>query len=370
MNLVLDVEVTTLSNGSSFNSENRLICVGWFDGTEGGVVRPTEISFLQSLINRADLLIGFNFKFDLHWLDKIGLNVEDKRIYDCQIAEYILSHQRHAFPALNDLSVSLFGEGKLDVIKTEYWDKGIDTDKIPWDILAEYCHKDCVLTYKLYEYQQKVIPPYQKTLISLCMQDLLVLKEMEKNGVRFDRDGAFKKEEEALKEKEEILAKLFQTTKVPDEFNFSSPKQLSALLYGGKLVFFEKSPNGTWKSGPRQGTVKFKKTAKEYVFPRRYTPLKGTEGQEKGVWSTDEATLTKLGKEGIVADILRIRSIDKLVGTYLRKLPAMQDENNWDKRYIYGQYNQTTTGTGRLASIRPNLQNFSKEVNELLITRY
>lgn len=370
MKLVLDVEVTTHSDGSPFNSANSLVCIGWYDGTKGGVVKPDEYLFIQSLVNQADLIIGFNFKFDYHWLKKIGINLKGKKFYDCQIAEYILSHQHNTFPSLDDTAFKLLGKKKLDVVKTEYWDKGINTTGIPWEILSEYCYKDCQLTYEVYEQLVKNTPNYQKTIISLAMQDMLVLQEMEWNGSRFNREQALIEEEKALKRKNEILEKLFNTTKVPEQFNFASPKQLSALLYGGKIPFTHKVPNGVWKSGQREGQVKFKNVTNIHIFPRLYTPVKGTESAEKGVWSTGEDALTKLGKEGIVADILEIRAIDKLVGTYLRKLPAMQDENNWGKQYIYGQFGQTTTATGRLASSKPNLQNMAPEANKLIITRY
>jgi len=370
MKLVLDVEVTTHSDGSPFNSANSLVCIGWYDGTKGGVVKPDEYLFIQSLVNQADLIIGFNFKFDYHWLKKIGIDLKGKKIYDCQLAEYVLSHQLKSFPALDEIAYELFGERKLDIVKTEYWEKGIDTDKVPWEILSEYCLKDCELTYKVYEHQILNTPPYQKTLISLVMQDLVVLQNMEWNGLRFNREQAFVEEEKAIKRKEELLEKLFKTTKVPEQFNFASPKQLSALLFGGKIPFTHKVPNGIWKTGQKQGKVRFKNVTNIHIFPRLYTPIKGTEGQEQGVWSTGEEVLTKLGKEGIVADILEIRALDKLVGTYLRKLPVMQDENNWGKQYLYGQYNQTTTTTGRLASSKPNQQNFPEEIDALLISRF
>jgi DNA polymerase I-like protein with 3'-5' exonuclease and polymerase domains len=173
-----------------------------------------------------------------------------------------------------------------------------------------------------------------------------------------------------MKEKEELIATLKGNTKVPESFNWSSPKQLSALLFGGKVTLSERVPDGTWKSGKRQGMVKFKTVDTTYVFPRLLTPIKGTETKTQGVFSTDEEHLTKLGKHGMVADILRIRAIEKLIGTYLQKLPAMQDEHNWGKQYIHGQFSQTTTATGRLASSRPNLQNFPPEANRLIISRY
>ena len=116
--------------------------------------------------------------------------------------------------------------------------------------------------------------------------------------------------------------------------------------------------------------MKFKRIKIPYTFPRRYKPLKGSESAVEGVYSTDEETLTKLGKEGIVGKILEIRRIEKLMSTYYTKLPQMQEELHWDKNYIYGNFDQTTTATGRLASSKPNLQNFPPEANRLFVSRY
>lgn len=369
--LTLDVETTTGNGGDPFDGMNQLIAIGWYnsDGL-GDVLRPVFKDYIQNLVDTHDMIIGCNLKFDLHWLKRLGINFEGKKLYDIQVADYILSHQKNTFSSLNSIAERLLGEKKLDVVNDQYWSQGIDTDKIPWDTLYEYCLQDCRLTFQCAMKQMELTPKYQHTIMSIAMQDLAVLQEMEWAGLRFDRDQASVEADKAMKEKEEIIATLKGNTKVPESFNWSSPKQLSALLFGGKVTLSERVPDGTWKSGKRQGMVKFKTVDTTYVFPRLLTPIKGTETKTQGVFSTDEEHLTKLGKHGMVADILRIRAIEKLIGTYLQKLPAMQDEHNWGKQYIHGQFSQTTTATGRLASSRPNLQNFPPEANRLIISRY
>ena len=369
--LVLDVETTIGNNADPFDSNNRLICIGWVNSEGlGGCDHALNPAYFQELIDSHDVIVGCNLKFDLHWLKRFGLDFSKKKLYDISVAEYILSHQKHTFPSLNDMASAMLGERKLDIVMENYWSKGIDTDKIPFDVLSDYCKQDCVLTMKIAKLQMEKTPEYQKTIISLAMQDLAVLQEMEWNGLCFDRERANSEAEAALKEKEEIIERLKGRTKVPEMFNWNSTKQLSALLFGGKITYAEKIPNGVWKSGKRENQVKFKTVETTYSFVRQYNPLNGTETNVPGVWSTDEEHLTKLGKDGIVTDILRIRAIEKLIGTYLLKLPALQDEHNWGHKYIHGQFNQTTTATGRLASSRPCLQNFPPEANRLIVSRY
>ena len=86
------------------------------------------------MLEDCDLIVGFNFKFDYHWLHNNGVDLRGKRIWDCQSAHYILTNQSHIFPSLNDV-LSHYGLPlKLDIVKTEYWDRGITTSDIPWDI--------------------------------------------------------------------------------------------------------------------------------------------------------------------------------------------------------------------------------------------
>jgi DNA polymerase I-like protein with 3'-5' exonuclease and polymerase domains len=101
---------------------------------------------IQSYLDGADTLIGFNIKFDLHWLRRYGFDYSHCRIFDCQLAEFILGGQSEPYPSLNK-TAERYGLGtKVDVVKTEYWDKGIDTTEIPIEILDEYLTMDLVLT--------------------------------------------------------------------------------------------------------------------------------------------------------------------------------------------------------------------------------
>ena len=87
------------------------------------------------VLEGASVLIGFNFKFDLHWLQR-ELGFKAKCVWCCQLAEFIFSDQSWKYPSLEETMVK-YGVGhKLDIVATEYWDKGIDTDAIPLGVLS------------------------------------------------------------------------------------------------------------------------------------------------------------------------------------------------------------------------------------------
>ena len=80
-----------------------------------------------------------------------------------------------------------------------------------------------------------------------------------------------------------------------------------------------------------------------------------TKGKTKTGYSTDATVLEALTKEHvIVAKILEYRQLSKLRSTYVDALPRSISPR--DNR-LHGEFNQTTTSTGRLSSSNPNLQN-------------
>ena len=89
--LILDVETTISNKGNPFDETNKLCYVGLLD-TSPSVFsieyddQPyrSHLEKIQSKIDEAEVLVGFNIKFDLHWLRKYGINFVGKRIWDCQ----------------------------------------------------------------------------------------------------------------------------------------------------------------------------------------------------------------------------------------------------------------------------------------------
>lgn len=369
--LALDTETTTHNKGNPYDDRNRLVCWSFADGTVSGTARPTDLGALEIELKRTDLVIGFNFKFDLHWLIKSGLStLRDKQIWDVQIAEFILSNQTHRFPSLNETCEKYGLETKLDVVKTEYWDKGIDTDQIPWNILSEYATWDAELTLKCYHEQIKRMSPAQIRLCYLQCQDLFVLQQMEANGIPFDEQLC----EERAKEVDDKISAIKQQLaaiypNIP--INFGSNDHLSAFLYGGTVKEDGKEHIGFYKTGIKAGQPKYKNIVIEHTLPRLYIPLKGSEMLKPGMFATDESTLRKLkGKKQVINLILELSKLEKLNGTYYKGLTKLRQEMNWPVGLLHGNFNQTRAATGRLSSNKPNLQNFASELQDIFISKY
>jgi DNA polymerase I-like protein with 3'-5' exonuclease and polymerase domains len=363
-------DLTNLNGGGVHDPHQFMVCYSWYtnDGRSGCSDPLNNIHELEALIHEAELIVGFNFKFDYQWFKRYGVKLHDKRIWDCQTAEFILSRQEHRFPSLDECCAK-YGLGqKLDVVKSEYWNKGYDTHGISWDILSRYAIEDTRLTLELYKKQKEVIGSKER-IISLCCQDLVGLAEMEYNGMRFQREESLRKAKEIEAQLVELDRTISKFHSVPN-FNPNSNDHLSALLYGGVILDDVRVPNGTYKTGKKIGETRYKIEVKEYTLPRLLKPLRGTEMDKGGVYSTAEDTLLKLAKHPVLETILESRKLEKLRGTYYEGLPARQDEMNCNKDFIYGQFNQCVAQTGRLSSSKPNLQNIPDDLQKLFISRY
>ena len=368
--VAIDCETSIFNKGNAFDSRNILVCWSFATDTTKGALQWPDHKRCQDVIDSADLLVMFNGKFDYHWLAKEGLNLSNKQIWDVQIAEFILSHQTHKFPSLDDTCERLGIAKKLDVVKTQYWDKGISTEYIPWPILRDYAAHDADVTLQCYYAQIKQMTPQQKRLCQLMCMDMHVLREMEATGVAFDEELCKTRAEEVDKRIQEIRAQLgAYYCDVP--INFNSGDHLSAFLYGGVVKEDGKEHVGFYKTGEKAGQPKYKNIVIEHILPRLYEPLKGTALQKEGMFATDEGTLRKLkGKKGVITLLLELSKLEKLNGTYYCGLVELRETMHWEPGILHGQFNQTTAGTGRLSSSKPNLQNFASELQDIFITTY
>ena len=119
--LVLDVEATTKNTGNPFTDSNKLVAVGvrnpllkWSCKIEYGDEPYGEnLETIQRFVDEAEILVGFNIKYDLHWLRKYGVRFQHKHIWDVQYAHFIENYQETPYPSLNDVYKAHYGKGSL-----------------------------------------------------------------------------------------------------------------------------------------------------------------------------------------------------------------------------------------------------------------
>ena len=167
---------------------------------------------------------------------------------------------------------------------------------------------------------------------------------------------------------------------------FTLRSATSSSLYGGafELVVPERVETLVYKSGKRVGQ-EYQKThwrTEVHEFDQLFTPLKRTEtklvskanGREYPVYATGAEVLKQLRKptkrhKRLIELLLKQAELSKLLDTYYGAIPELLEKMEWGDT-LHGQYNQVVAATGRLSSSNPNMQNFSDDADELLVSRY
>ena len=375
--LALDTENNTWNTGAPFDSRFKAVCYSWCSESTSGASTWGEdsLAYLRDSIAGCRVLVGFNLKYDLHVVRKFGIQptLGHHRIWDCQLAAFVLSNQREKYPSLEG-ELTRWGLGnKIDLVKEEYWKKGIQTEDIPWEVLKEYAETDAVMTYRLYKKQMEVMTPEQIRLTWLMGMDLLILQEMEWNGICFDESLCEQRAEEITREIHGISEELSRV--YPDvPINFNSGDHLSAFLYGGIVTETRKEHIGFFKSGLRAGEPKYKNVDVEHNLPRLVEPLARSELKKQGYFATNADTLLKLKPSKKTKNIIDLIQRQVRLTTLLSKtyngLIKVRTEQMWNPGELHGQFNQVTVTTGRLSSSGPNLQNLDSAASDLFISRY
>ena len=115
---------------------------------------PTQNAFntLQSALDKTDILIGHNIKFDLGWLRECGLDYRGK-LFDTMVAEYILLRGQKQPLSLDECCKRRGIPGKNRDKIDPYLKDGMSYEAIPWDIVEEYGKTDVDITGALAQAQ-------------------------------------------------------------------------------------------------------------------------------------------------------------------------------------------------------------------------
>ena len=302
----------------------------------------------ETLVKSDVKFVEYNAKFDTRVV-KNQLGVYVPCHFDCHLAAMCLNeNEPHGLKTLHSKYVL---DGKEDEFSFGKLFDGITFDYVPIKTGYIYAARDAVDTYELYEWQL----PYLTEGNSLCteyglehvskvfwdieMPCIEVLAEMEDTGVDFDLDYAYELSEKYNKQKDEQLEEFYRildmykpeiekyklnnpVNKLSDPINIASPTQLAILFYDilGIEAPDPKSPRGTGVE----------------ILQKIDNPL--------------------------CKAILDYRATEKLLSTYVDKLPECINEKTGR---IHCNFNQYGAKTGRMSSDNPNMQNIPSHNHDI-----
>ena len=324
--ILLSNELCIDTETSSLNIEEAEIAGIAFSNKEYYAYYVPTIKDRQEIINKLKPIfesksikfIGHNLKYDLQILKKYGIEAPIN-IFDTMIAHYLINPETsHKLDVLSENYLNHKCIPIEDIIGKKGVSQKIMTEIDPKEVY-EYACEDADITFRLKRIFDKEIRKLKMTELFNKVETplILVLSNIEKNGVKIDTNFLSKMSDELEKQITKVQKTIFR--EAGEEFNISSPKQLGIILFD-KLKIDE-------------------------------NPKKTKSGQ----YSTGEEILSKLSKKNkIVKQILNYREFKKLRSTYVDALPLMISKNDG---LIHTDYAQAVTATGRLSSNKPNLQN-------------
>ena len=288
-----------------------------FQLVEGQLDLEYVLDCLRPVLTDDSILkIGQNIKYDAKVLSRYGIEITT--FDDTMLLSYAMHGglHNHGMDALSEryldhspISIkTLIGSGK----------SAITFDKVKIEDAVTYAAEDADITLRLWKiFKQKLhLSKVTKVYESLERPLVSVLAQMEKNGVKVDRETLSRMSNAFAQKMAGLEAEIYELA--GETFNVGSPKQLGEIMFdklgyeGGK-----KGKNGAYATGADI----LEELATSYDFPKR---------------------------------VLDWRQLSKLKSTYT---DALQDHINPDTGRVHTSYSIAGAVTGRLSSTEPNLQN-------------
>ena len=288
-----------------------------FQLVEGQLDLEYVLDCLRPVLTDDSILkIGQNIKYDTKVLSRYGIEVTT--FDDTMLLSYAMHGglHNHGMDALSEryldhspISIkTLIGSGK----------SAITFDKVKIEDAVTYAAEDADITLRLWKiFKQKLhLSKVTKVYESLERPLVSVLAQMEKNGVKVDRETLSRMSNAFAQKMAGLEAEIYELA--GETFNVGSPKQLGEIMFdklgyeGGK-----KGKNGAYATGADI----LEELATSYDFPKK---------------------------------VLDWRQLSKLKSTYT---DALQDHINPDTGRVHTSYSIAGAVTGRLSSTEPNLQN-------------
>lgn len=203
----------------------------------------TVVKYLKPIFAREDVrIIGCNYKFDRHALERVGIPTATRDIFDNVIASWLCDENKEKGLKQN-------AERRLGVKMTEFKDVikvpkkvkkefGLKANsRVPFDLVliedgAPYALDDAYYTWYLYlGYRNELEDEGMYTIYKkmyLTFMDCIF--HMEERGVKVDREKLDWMREEINKDCDDLTYKMFEL--VGAEFNPNSNLQMAELMFG------------------------------------------------------------------------------------------------------------------------------------------
>ncbi|MBJ6373619.1 DNA polymerase I [Sedimentitalea arenosa] len=291
---------------------------------EGQMPLEEALALLKPVLeDPAVLKIGQNMKYDAKIFARYGVDVAP--IDDTMLLSYALHGGLHGH-GMDTLSERYLAHSPIPIKPLLGSGKSAITfDRVPIDDAVPYAAEDADITLRLWQTFKPLLHQSRVTTVYETLERPLVpvLAQMERNGIKVDRDTLSRMSNAFAQKMAGLEAEIHELA--GETFNVGSPKQLGEILFD--------------KMG-----------------------IEGGKRGKTGAYATGVDVLEDLATEhDLPARVLDWRQVSKLKSTYT---DALQTHINPETGRVHTSYSIAGASTGRLASTDPNLQNIPVRTEE------
>ena len=296
-------------------------------------------------------IIMHNGKFDYKVI-KCTCDVELEIYWDTMVGAKVLDENESA--GLKQQYISKI-DNSIEKYSIEHLFEDVEYALFEPELFALYAATDAFMTYKLYKYQiEEFNKPGNERLYNLFREVETpltpIIAEMELRGVAIDLEYS----KRLSKKFHKVLDKLYGDLEV------------EARKLDDKIAKWRQTPEANLKttikgkpqkSKNEQLTTPINFNSSTQLAILLYDVLGIDSVDKKSPRSTSEDSLKAISEKidlPILNTILSIRGMEKLLGTYVDKIPTILSPR--DGR-LHGEFLQFGADTGRFSSKNPNLQN-------------
>jgi len=351
MNLVFDIEANGLD-------PTKLFCLVAYniDTQETYKFGVSSLDRGLKLLSNADKLIGHNILgYDIPAIKKVaGIDLYDKKIVDTLVLSRLFKPTREGGHGLESWGY------RLDYIKGDY---GKQEDA--WDFyspeMLDYCERDVLLNYKVYEFLKTESKGFSSKSVILEHDVAKIIDQQRSNGFLLDEKHAtilVSTLQGKIKETQDKVRETFKprvtTLKLSPKYTKAGKIARTASDEEGNGVRLSDEEYIAFLNGKEvtrskidQFNLGSRKQIGEYLIDFGWSPKKFT---PTGQPIVDESTLNKVKNIPEAALICEFLTLQKRIAQVSSWLEEMQDDSR-----VRGYVNSNGAVTSRMTHSRPNM---------------
>lgn len=316
--------------------------------------------YLKPVFEREDVrVIGWNLKFDMHVMKRIGVDIKTTDLWDGMIMSWL--RDENSANGLKENTKMIWGEMPREftevtglVTPERRKENGLKANsRVPFSLVdiedgALYAIDDAFNTFRNYVYLMDKLEEegMEKIYCKMYKKFLRTLYNMEERGVIVDRERLTEMRSEIKEDLEQLMYDMIEMVGV--EFNPSSNQHLAELLFG---YDGSKNPNDTlidnsFKFKPEtvtgSGMPQTGNGVLQKILKRSYSDKRRVRGQE------------------FIKNLLSYKKLNKLYTAFILGI----DELIYPDGKVHPNCNIIGTDSGRISMSEPNLQQLPKAKDE------